>query len=241
MDLCLHFIFNTGVTSFCRSLFGCFLICVEIHVPPRIVGPVSQPNPFYTCSPDLQSISISIISLLGITRAGQLQNELWSAAPGAMGSLHPPSPVPDCCYQSKDSQQEQRCLKTHVIWRIVSHICTVCVAPQQCTAFSKCVGEDAGLVFTSPSISLRAWNLKCAHVGTQASHSMEKATPGADRGLKVSGFEKHRSKSRCFHSNRQELIVGSALAYRLSFLWSCPQSLWLFSVVSDRTHKEVFH
>lgn len=90
-------------------------------------------------------------------------------------------------------------------------------------------------------LSLRAWNVKCAHMGTQASHSMEKATPGADRGLKVSGFEKHRSKSRCFHSHRQELIVGSALAYRLSFLWLCPQSLWLFSVVSDHAHKELFH
>lgn len=54
-------------------------------------------------------------------------------------------------------------------------------------------------------------------MGTQASHSVEKATPGADKGLKVSGFEKHRSKSRCFQSHRQELIVGSGSGLQALF------------------------
>lgn len=42
--------------------------------------------------------------------------------------------------------------------------------------------------------------------------SKEKAMLGANRGLKVSSFERHRSKSRCFYSHRQELIAGSVLA-----------------------------
>lgn len=126
--------------------------------------PVAQPNPIHTCSPELQSISISIISLLGMVRAGQLQNvvpELCSAAGterhGPRGvpwaASTPPAPAMDGCYHGQDSQEEQRCLKTHVIWplicRTVSHICKVCVAPLQHTALSKCVDEDSRLVFTS--------------------------------------------------------------------------------------------
>lgn len=159
------YLYLTCVISHCRSLFSCILVCVEIHVPPRVDNPpVSQPNPFHTCSPELQSIRISIISLLGMVRAGQLQNvvpELCSAARperhGPTGvpwaASTPPAPATDGCYHSKDSQREQRCLKTHVIWpsicRTVSHICKGCVAPLQRTALSECVGEDARLVFTS--------------------------------------------------------------------------------------------
>jgi len=77
----------------------------------------------------------------------------------------------------------------------------------------------------SLSVFHRTWRIICAHEGTQTSCSREKAILGAGRGLKVPGFERHCSKSRCFHSHRQELIVGLVLAYRLFFMVTSIKSL----------------
>lgn len=148
--------FYTGVTSHCRSLFSCFLVCVEIRVPPRVDNTLFH-NPVLSTPAALSCRASASASSPCMAWWGQ-GSSLWRPScamqQGPSGTAStPPSPVMHGSYISKDSQQEQKHLKTHVIWsqmcRIVSHICRVCVAPLQCTAHSKCVGEDARTVFAS--------------------------------------------------------------------------------------------
>lgn len=201
--------------------------------------PVSQPGPSHTCSPELQNISI--ISLLGMVRAGQLQNVVPE-----LGMPH--GQPPPLLLSRVDATTARTISNNKGVWKLMScgHRSVGLSVPSANSAWPfSSVLPSARLVFSSCCNFLLLfsprWEYNTCTRGNIGKSFNGKATPGAGRGLKVSGFEKHHSKSRCFHSHRQELIVGSALAYRLSFLWLCPQSLWLLSVVSDRTHKEVFH